>query len=164
MVSTDRSRGGAVGAAAAQSGASIMPLVRIDIVASDDARSTDERLAALGAAVHQAMTETIGAPVDDRFQIHTAHQPGRLVFDPDYMGVHRDAGVVFVSITLREGRTLEQKQALYRRITDLAAASGAAEPGNVFVTLTDNTSPDWSFGNGIAWDGKRPAASPPTTG
>ncbi|MER0443845.1 tautomerase family protein [Streptomyces sp. Edi4] len=123
-----------------------MPFVRIDALGADHAR-----LDALGRAVHDALTETIGIPPDDRFQVLTAHDGtrGTLRYD-DYLGVRRDAGIVYVAITLRRGRRAEQKRALYRRIAELAHAYAGTEPRNVFVTLTENESIDWSLGNGLA--------------
>ncbi|MEU3375244.1 tautomerase family protein [Streptomyces sp. NPDC006711] len=123
-----------------------MPFVRIDALCADHAR-----LDALGRAVHDALTETIGIPPDDRFQVLTAHDGtrGTLRYD-DYLGVRRDSGIVYVAITLRRGRTAEQKRALYRRIAELAHAYAGTEPRNVFVTLTENESIDWSLGNGLA--------------
>ncbi|MFK0065015.1 tautomerase family protein [Streptomyces sp. NPDC091046] len=124
-----------------------MPLVRID--AHDDTGGV--RLDALGRAVHDALVDTLGIPPDDRFQVLTAHDPARgtLRYD-DYLGVHRDAGIVFVAITLRAGRTTGRKEALYRRIAQLAEEYAGTEPRNVFVTLTENTSADWSLGDGLA--------------
>lgn len=122
-----------------------MPLVRIDLM---DGRPRPE-VSAVGAAVHQAMTETIDVPADDHFQLITEHHDG-LRYDPAYLGVQRDDGIVFVSITMREGRTVEQKQALYGRITELLAKRAGVEPRNVLIVLTENAAPDWSFGNGIA--------------
>ncbi|CAL9366676.1 tautomerase family protein [Streptomyces sp. enrichment culture] len=124
-----------------------MPFVRID--AHDDIGGA--RLDALGRAVHDALVDTLGIPPDDRFQVLTAHDPARgtLRYD-DYLGVHRDAGIVFVAITLRAGRTTGRKEALYRRIAQLAEEYAGTEPRNVFVTLTENTSADWSLGDGLA--------------
>ncbi|GAA5011506.1 tautomerase family protein [Streptomyces hyderabadensis] len=124
-----------------------MPFVRID--AHDDTGGA--RLDALGRAVHDALVDTLGIPPDDRFQVLTAHAPARgtLRYD-DYLGVHRDAGIVFVAITLRAGRTTGRKEALYRRIAQLAEEYAGTEPRNVFVTLTENTSADWSLGDGLA--------------
>jgi phenylpyruvate tautomerase PptA (4-oxalocrotonate tautomerase family) len=127
-----------------------MPLVRIDVLSGADAEATGKRLAAIGDAVHQAMTETIGVPNDDLFQILTAHESIGVRYDPDYVGVHRDEGIVFVTITMRSGRTDEQKKALYKRIAELATERAEVRPENVLVTVTENQSIDWSFGNGVA--------------
>jgi phenylpyruvate tautomerase PptA (4-oxalocrotonate tautomerase family) len=123
-----------------------MPFVRIDVTGTDH-----DRLEALGRAVHDALGETIGFPPDDRFQVLTAHDGARSVLRyDDYLGIHRDEGIVFVAITMRAGRTPEQKQALYRRIAELAQAYAGTEPRNVFVTVTENGPADWSFGHGVA--------------
>ncbi|MCP9210287.1 tautomerase family protein [Streptomyces cucumeris] len=123
-----------------------MPLVRIDALKADR-----ERLDALGRAVHDALVETIGFPPDDRFQILTGHDgiSGTLVYD-DYLGVRRDDGIVFIAITMRSGRPAERKRALYRRIAELAEEYAGTAPRNVFITVTENESVDWSFGHGIA--------------
>lgn len=131
-----------------------MPFVRIDALGADS-----DRLAALGRAVHEALVETIGFPPDDRFQVLTGHDGTRgvLRYD-DYLGVRRDEGIVFVAITMRSGRTPERKRALYRRIAELAHAYAHTEPRNVFVTLTENESIDWSFGDGLAQYAPAPEA------
>jgi phenylpyruvate tautomerase PptA (4-oxalocrotonate tautomerase family) len=51
---------------------------------------------------------------------------------------------------MRSGRTSAQKQALYRRIAELAARYAGTDPRNVFVTLTENDPVNWSFGDGVA--------------
>ncbi|MFD9959550.1 tautomerase family protein [Amycolatopsis sp. NPDC058986] len=124
-----------------------MPFVRIDALKADTAR-----LDALGRAVHEAMTETIDIPADDRFQVLTSHDGtrGTLRYDDGYLGIRRDDDLVFVSITMRRGRTPAQKQALYRRIAELAEEYAGTEPRNVFVRLTENEPIDWSFGDGVA--------------
>jgi phenylpyruvate tautomerase PptA (4-oxalocrotonate tautomerase family) len=110
-----------------------MPFVRIDALRADG-----DRLDALGRAVHEAMTETIGIPPDDLFQVLTSHDGIRstLRYDPGYLGVHRDDDIVYVAITMRSGRTPAQKQALYLRIAELARKYAGTEPRNVFVTRT----------------------------
>lgn len=125
-----------------------MPFVRID---AHGGGTDDDRLDALGRAVHDALVETLGIPPDDRFQVLTVHDAtrGTLRYD-DYLGVRRDEGIVFVAITLRAGRTTRQKEALYGRIARLAEEYAGTDPRNVFVTLTENTSADWSLGNGLA--------------
>ncbi|MEQ4720620.1 tautomerase family protein [Nonomuraea sp. B19D2] len=124
-----------------------MPFVRIDAVRADE-----KRLDALGRAVHDALVDAIGIPQDDRFQVLTSHDGTHhlLRYDAGYLGVHRDDDLVFVAITMRSGRTAAQKQALYRRIADLAEEYAGTEPRNVFVSISENQSIDWSFGEGVA--------------
>lgn len=124
-----------------------MPFVRIDALRADQAK-----LVGLGRAVHDALIEAIGIPEDDLFQVLTSHDgtTGTFRYDSDYLGVHRDDGLVYVDITMRAGRTDEQKKALYARIVELAGKYAETEPRNVFVTIHENQFADWSFGDGVA--------------
>jgi phenylpyruvate tautomerase PptA (4-oxalocrotonate tautomerase family) len=123
-----------------------MPLVRIDLT---EGRSAAQ-IAALGDAVHRAIVETIDVPPLDRFQIITAHPPGFLIADPEYLGVKRSKDVVVIQISLNEGRTVEKKKALYAAIVRNLAADAGFRPEDVLVNLLEVTKADWSFGNGVA--------------
>jgi hypothetical protein len=120
-----------------------MPLVRIDAINSDPARLT-----AIGEAVHCALVDAIGIPEDDVFQVLQSHERGLLRYDSDYLGVHRDDGIVFVHVTLRRGRSDEMKRAYYNALATGLAAVGV-EPRNVVAVLAENDLGDWSFGNGV---------------
>ena len=124
-----------------------MPFVRIDALRADQAR-----LDGLGRAVHEALIDAIGIPSDDLFQVLASHDgtTGRFRYDPDYLGVHRDDDVVYVDITMRSGRTDDQKKALYARIAELASKYTGIEPRNMFVVIHENHFADWSFGEGVA--------------
>jgi len=84
-----------------------MPFIRIDALRADQAR-----LDGLGRAVHEALIEAIGIPADDLFQVLTSHDGTTSAFryDPDYLGVHRDDGLVYVDITMRSGRSDERRR------------------------------------------------------
>ncbi|MFM9973492.1 MAG: tautomerase family protein [Beijerinckiaceae bacterium] len=123
-----------------------MPLVRISV----PEHFTPERRKALSDAVHDAMVETINVPVADRFQIMTRHNPAELVIDPAFLDINRGADAVIVQITLRAGRSNDQKRALYARIVAFAAQKAAMRPSDIMTTLVENSLPDWSFGGGIA--------------
>lgn len=123
-----------------------MPLVRIDVLQDRAA----EQLPVIGDAVHRALVAEIGVPEQDRFQVITRHPPGLLVFDPQYLGIHRTAGIVFVQITLSLGRTVEQKRALFAAIARNLSALPDLRPEDVFVNLVEVVKENWSFGNGVA--------------
>jgi phenylpyruvate tautomerase PptA (4-oxalocrotonate tautomerase family) len=130
-----------------------MPLVRIDLHAgrSDGARR------AIGDAVHQAMVETLNVPPQDRFQVITEHPPEGQTYDPEYLGIARSDGIVFVQITLNQGRGVDQKRALYARIADLMAAGAGVRREDILVSLVEVPRENWSFGDGIAqYAGERP--------
>ena len=123
-----------------------MPLVRISV-----RRSTPpaERKA-IADAVYEAMRETIGIPEGDRFIVLTAHEPDELFVDPAFMGMHRSERHILVHITLSQGRTVEQKQALYASVATLLHAAVGVSTDDVMTVLTENTYADWSFGKGEA--------------
>jgi 4-oxalocrotonate tautomerase len=123
-----------------------MPLVRIALLAG---RSAADR-AAIADAVHQAMVETINAPPDDRFQVITEHPEGGLVWDPGYLGIARGQGFVLIQITLNQGRTLEMKRALYRRIAERLSKSPGVRKEDILISLVEVPKENWSFGNGEA--------------
>jgi phenylpyruvate tautomerase PptA (4-oxalocrotonate tautomerase family) len=57
---------------------------------------------------------------------------------------------MFVEITLRRGRGVVQKQALYREIAERMSATGLVRPEDLLIVLHENDTADWSFGNGVA--------------
>lgn len=123
-----------------------MPLVRIAV---RDHHSEAVRYA-IGDAVHEAMVETINVPANDRFQIFTAHQANELIADPTYLNVERSGEVIFIQITLNLGRTVDQKQALYKRIAELVSTQAAIRPEDIVINLIELPKENWSFGNGEA--------------
>jgi phenylpyruvate tautomerase PptA (4-oxalocrotonate tautomerase family) len=123
-----------------------MPLVRIDLIKGKPAG----HVRAIADGVHQALVEAFGAPADDRFQVIAQHEPGSLIYDPDYLGIHRTDDVVFVQILASNWRDTAAKQKLFRRIAELLAQAPGLRPEDVLIALTPNDRPDWSFGNGVA--------------
>ena len=59
----------------------------------------------------------------------------------------RTAEASIVEILFLEGRTLEQKRHLFRRIAERAMQAGFAGD-DIMVTLTENAPTDWSVGYG----------------
>lgn len=96
------------------------------------------------------MTDTIAIPPDDRFQVISEYTPENLIYDPQYLGIERSNKVVFVEITLSEGRKPGQKRSLYKRIVELLGKSPGVRPQDVFINLVEMAWENWSFGNGEA--------------
>ncbi|BDI30744.1 tautomerase family protein [Capsulimonas corticalis] len=123
-----------------------MPLVRISLKRG----KSDAYVQAVADGVHEAMTATIHVPDEDRFQIISEHEEGRLITHPSYLGIARTENAVIVQITMLAGRTTEQKQALYRRIAENLQANPGVRREDVMVVASENGADDWSFGNGEA--------------
>ena len=52
----------------------------------------------------------------------------------------------FVQITMLEGRTVEQKHDLIRRLTDATAEALGSDPGRVRVVIYEVSSDSWGVG------------------
>jgi len=123
-----------------------MPLVRISLL-----RGKPEGFGRkVGEVVYQAMRDTLNVPVKDKFQLISEHAPDSLVYDPDYLDIERSDGFIAIQITLSEGRSVEMKQAFYRRIAEELQRKLDVRPQDVFVNLVEVKKENWSFGNGIA--------------
>lgn len=123
-----------------------MPLARIDLMEGKSA----EYKRALTDGVYRALVEAVGAPEGDQFAVVSEHGSEGLIYSPDYLDVERTDDVVFVQITLNEGRPVEKKQALYAKIVELFAEDPGVRPEDVVINLVEVNKANWSYGNGEA--------------
>ena len=123
-----------------------MPLVHISLRAG----KPPAYVRAIADGVFEAMLTTINVPADDRFQVIDEYPADRLIYDPTYLGVKRTDDVVFIEVTLNQGRTLELKEAFYARIAENLAKNPSMRKEDVLVNLVEVPKENWSFGNSIA--------------
>ena len=123
-----------------------MPLVRIDYrkgIHNDLGNK-------IGAVVYRSMVETINVPEKDNFQIISEHEANGLVFDPDYLGIHRSNGIIIIQVTLNEGRTIEMKKAFYKMVSERLHQELGLSKEDIFINLVEVKKENWSFGDGVA--------------
>lgn len=123
-----------------------MPLVRIDLRKGTAAAYR----ISLANGIHQALVESIGIPVKDRFHVITERDTDALLYDNSYLDIPRTNNIVLVQITMSHGRTLEQKRTLYRRMAEILAEKPGLRPQDLFINLVEVEKENWSFGNGEA--------------
>ncbi len=123
-----------------------MPLVRISLMRGKPAGFARK----IGAVVYQAMVDTINVPPADNFQIITEHDRDHLVYDPAYLAIARTDGIVFIQITLNQGRTVEMKKRFYTTLAERLHADLGIRKEDVFISLVEVAKENWSFGNGVA--------------
>jgi phenylpyruvate tautomerase PptA (4-oxalocrotonate tautomerase family) len=124
-----------------------MPLVRISHVEGKPAQFALQ----LSQGVHRAMVETFNVPADDYFQIVTDHAASRGVIGPEsFLGIAHSDELVMVQITCADGRSVEQKKALYGAIADNLAAMPGVRREDVIINFVETRRENWSFGNGLA--------------
>ena len=121
-----------------------MPLVRIDVSNAAPAGLAKS----VGEIVYQAMLEEINVPADDKFQILARHDAEALVYPESYLGIEYSPGIIFIQVTLNEGRSKELKQAFYKRIATDVSRTLNVRIQDVFISLVEVNKENWSFGNG----------------
>lgn len=117
-----------------------MPLVNISILSG----KPPEYVKAIGDSVNAAVIETMGFPMDDRYQIIHQLDSERLQLQD------REGDRVMMHLVMRAGRSDESKQAFYKKVVENLAANPGIPPENVMITISENHDIDWSFRDGIA--------------
>src|SRR5437660_1041483 len=123
-----------------------MPLVRISLIEG----KPESYIRKVSDTVHLALVVTVSIPAQDRFQIITEHSKSHFIYDPEYLNIRRTDELIIIQIALSQGRTVEIKKALYRRIAELLNQDLNLRKEDVFVNLVEVAKENWSFGNGEA--------------
>ena len=123
-----------------------MPLVRIDLIEG----KPPEYRRALADGVYRALVEAVGAPEKDQFAVVSEHGEDGLVYDSNYLGIERTDDVVFIQITLNEGRSVEKKKDLYKKIAELLTEKPGVRPEDLMINLVEVPKANWSYGYGEA--------------
>ncbi len=123
-----------------------MPLVRISLRKGQPAGFATKA----GRIVYESMVETVNVPKDDNFQVITEHDNSELVYDPSFLGITRSDGIIVIQITFSEGRSVELKKSLYKRIAERLGTELGVRSEDVFINLVEVKKENWSFGNGVA--------------
>ena len=121
-----------------------MPFVRIDL----SKKYPDGVAQQVGDIIFQAMREHINVPEDDKFQVITKHDTNELVIPKSYLGIEYSEGIIFIQVTLNEGRTTEMKQQFYKAINEALVAKLKLRPQDIVINLVEVNKENWSFGNG----------------
>jgi phenylpyruvate tautomerase PptA (4-oxalocrotonate tautomerase family) len=123
-----------------------MPLVRIDVI---EGRRTPEQLRLLADTVQDVMLDVFAAPPRDRYQIITEHRPGQLICEDTGLDLERTEDLVVLQV-FQQGRSEEQKRALYAGLAKRLEAATDLTPSDLIVSVMGNSREDWSFGLGRA--------------
>jgi phenylpyruvate tautomerase PptA (4-oxalocrotonate tautomerase family) len=123
-----------------------MPLVRVSLRRG----KPDDYKKAIGDGVYRAMREAFNIPEEDRFVVVSEHSESEFQFSRTYLDIARSDDLVIIQITANNGRTVEQKKALFARIVELLSEKPGLRKEDVFVNLVEVAKENWSFGNGVA--------------
>jgi phenylpyruvate tautomerase PptA (4-oxalocrotonate tautomerase family) len=123
-----------------------MPLVRIDVI---EGRRTPEQLRRLADTIQEVMLDVFAAPPRDRYQVLTEHRPGQLICEDTGLGLERTDDLVVLQV-FQQGRSEEQKRALYAGLARRLEEAAGLAPSDLIVSVIGNSREDWSFGLGRA--------------
>ncbi len=121
-----------------------MPFVRIDVSKKHPEGFAQQ----VGDIVYSAMREQINVPEDDRFQVITRHDTNELVVPKSYLGIEYSEDIIFIQVTLNEGRTTDLKKKFYKAICEGIVKKLKVRPQDIFINLVEVNKENWSFGNG----------------
>lgn len=121
-----------------------MPFVRIDL----GKQYPEEVAQKIGDIVYEVMLKHINVPADDKFQVITKHDADELVVPKSYLGIEYSQGIIFIQVTLNEGRTTELKKKFYKAICDGVVEKLNIRPEDIVINLVEVNKENWSFGHG----------------
>ncbi|MEA9599937.1 tautomerase family protein [Polynucleobacter sp. AP-Sanab-80-C2] len=121
-----------------------MPFVRIDLSKKHPEGFAQQ----VGEIVYQVMTTHINVPKDDKFQVITKHESQELIVPKSYLGIEYSEDIIFIQVTLNEGRTTELKKKFYKAICEGLVERLKVRPQDIVINLIEVNKENWSFGNG----------------
>lgn len=122
-----------------------MPLVRIDVTRGRSPQALRE----LADVVQEVVLDVFAAPPRDRYQVVTEHPPGQVICEDTGLGLPRTDDLVVLQV-FQQGRSAEQKTALYAALADRLHERCGLAPSDLVVSVVGNGREDWSFGLGRA--------------
>ena len=123
-----------------------MPFVQISLAG----HTTDKEKKDISRSVHESLVEVFSIPQDDLFQVIRGVPASDLIYPESYMGISHTGNIVYIQIIARAGRTPEMKKELYKAIATKIADRTSVSINDVVIVLMENTTENWSFGQGIA--------------
>jgi phenylpyruvate tautomerase PptA (4-oxalocrotonate tautomerase family) len=121
-----------------------MPFVRIDLSKKHPEGFAQQ----VGEIIYEMMTTHINVPKDDKFQVITKHDSQELIAPKSYLGIEYSEEIIFIQVTLNEGRTTELKKKFYKAICEGLVEKLKVRPQDIVINLIEVNKENWSFGNG----------------
>lgn len=123
-----------------------MPFVRISL----SNNYQQETLDLVSSSIHQALIDIFHIPKDDYFHIIETLSKKHLKYPNVYLNIKHSSKIIYIQIFAAKGRTIKQKELLYKKITDNIKASTDIPCNEVIILLTEiEGNENWSFGNGL---------------
>ncbi|MEJ6395152.1 tautomerase family protein [Gymnodinialimonas sp. 2305UL16-5] len=99
---------------------------------------------AINEELHESLVETCGVNPDDHFCLVARYHPDDILLHPTFLGERDPEATIVIEIALLDGRTDEQKEALFKDVRTRLDSIGFTA-GNSIIFLLENNPIDWSF-------------------
>lgn len=123
-----------------------MAIVRVDFSSQQPVGFA----AAVANSINTTMQSVLGVPPSENYVVCQAHPPGSVLHAPGNCPPERLDQLVFIQITLNQGRSVELKTDFYRQLTQALVATGHVQAENVFINLVEVARENWCFGANMA--------------
>ncbi|KAF2036524.1 Tautomerase/MIF [Setomelanomma holmii] len=124
-----------------------MPLVQIHLLKGV---WTPTQIKQIADSIQDVMLSHFNAPIRDRYQIITQHEPYELICeDTNLPNLPRSDKLIFLHI-FQQGRDAETKQKTYAEMMKTLKEKFGLGDGDLIISVARNEKEDWSFGAGRA--------------
>ena len=120
-----------------------MAIVRVDF--SD--KQPAEFSSIVNCVINSAMQEVLGVPPLENYIVCQGYPTGAILHAPGACPPDRLEKIVFIQITLNQGRSAELKANFFNELNRKLVGTGFIQTENIFINLIEVGRENWSFGN-----------------
>ncbi len=120
-----------------------MAIVRVDF----SNNQPPEFASAVSGVINSAMQEVLGVPPLENYIICQGCPTAAILHAPGACPPDRLEKIVFIQITLNQGRSAELKAQFYSELNRKLVGTGYLQAENIFINLVEVARENWSFGN-----------------
>lgn len=93
------------------------------------------------------MQEVFGVPPQENYIVCQGYPNGAILHAPGTCPHDRLEKIMFVQITLNQGRSAELKTKFFSELNRKLVDTGYLQAENIFINLAEVSRENWSFGN-----------------
>ena len=123
-----------------------MALVRVDF-SDTQPEGFGERISSV---LDSCMNEVLSVPANENFVICQSHPEHAIWYVPSTCSAQRRAQIVFIQITLNQGRSPELKRVFFEKLNQALVAATELRSEDIFINIVEVARENWSFGIGHA--------------
>lgn len=120
-----------------------MAIVRVDFSRNQPA----EFAPAISGIINSTMQGILAVPQEENYILCQAYEKGAILHAPGICPPERIDMIVFIQITLNQGRSTDLKTRFFRELSLNLAATGFVQAENIYINLVEVARENWSFGS-----------------